>query len=126
METNNNIENTIESVLNVAKNIRPVEPPLLFTDKVMYRVSMENHPYSSPKTTHKTLSNNFLWKVAAILVLMAVNLYTLSHILESPVEQQEPVNVSINDLVNDYSVSDANTDLSSVLMNDKTESNEQP
>ncbi len=114
METNNNIERDIEKVLDAAKNIKQVDLPISFTEKAMQRIS-------SAKPT-PVVSAYFLLKVAAILILVGLNVYTISRLFESPVSQTEQVKVSMDDLVKDYQV----TDVSNDWLNNKTTQNEQP
>jgi hypothetical protein len=114
METNNNIEQEIENVLAAAKNVKPVDTPLLFTEKTMQRIHTEKH--------EQGFSLYSVLKIAAVIVLVGLNVYTISRVLETPLQQSEPVKISMDDLVNDYQV----TDVSNEWLNNKTMQNEQP
>ena len=114
METKNNIEREIEKVLYAAKNIKQADLPMSFAEKTMRRI---NSAKPAP-----AVSAYLLLKVAAILILVGLNVYTISRLLESPVSQTEQVKVSMDDLVKDYQV----TDVSNDWLNNKTIQNEQP
>jgi len=113
METNNNIEKDIEKVFDAAKNIKQADLPMSFAEKTMQRI---NSAKPAP-----AVSAYLLLKVAAIIILVGLNVYTISRLLESPV-QTEAVKVSMDDLVKDYQV----TDVSNDWLNNKTSQNEQP
>ncbi|HTA83607.1 MAG TPA: hypothetical protein VK783_11750 [Bacteroidia bacterium] len=114
METDNNIEKDIERVLAAAKNVKPVDAPLLFTEKTMQRIGAERQA--------SRVSTYALLKVAAVLLLIGLNVYTISRVLETPLQQPEQVKVSMDDLVKDYQV----TDVSNDWLNNKIQQNEQP
>src|ERR1700677_2192230 len=106
METNKNIEDQINRALNSVKNTEPVESPFDFADKVMNKVHSKEdnvrHLYSMPP---------FL-KVAAVFVLMLINVFTLKLALSSqPAQAPVQYSTTINDFVNDYQLNDANVEL---------------
>jgi hypothetical protein len=107
METRTNIEDQINRAFNSVKNIEPVELPFGFSDKVMSRVHSERNNvrnlYSFPS----------LLKVAAMITIVLVNVYTLKLALSSNTSlPTTPAQyTSINDLVNEYGINDANYEL---------------
>lgn len=94
MERKHSIESRVNEALNSAKRINPVEAPAFFTDKTMNRLKAENERDYS-------FSSAGLLKIAAVLVLVIMNIYTIRYILNS--SKQE---TSVNDLVNEYQPSD--------------------
>lgn len=116
MEANENIEREIEKVLSAGKNIKPVDLPEFYTERTMQRIASAKPGRSN--TVYAML------KIAAAVILICVNAYTVSYLFESPAPQQpEQTNASIDDLVNDYQVADiGNADW---LNNKTTTQNEQ-
>jgi hypothetical protein len=101
MKRNTQIEHQVDEALNSAKRIQEVEAPAFFTDRTMNRIkSMHsgNHSFSS-----------LAWlKIAAIIVLAVVNLYTIAHIFGGVGQEiNPPGQATIKDLVNEYQPSDS-------------------
>ena len=113
METKPNIEKQIDSVLESAKNIQPVDVPVGFTDRTMQRLTEEKKKNSSLYPA--------LLRIAAIFILALVNIYTIDRIVNSPPQQQVSAPAGVNDLVSDYQVNDGTE-----ITFEKTTSNEQP
>ncbi|MGP8215397.1 MAG: hypothetical protein ACLQQ4_07530 [Bacteroidia bacterium] len=116
METNDNIEKEIERTLGAAKNMNPADVSPFFTEKTMQRIrSAKQEPF---------FSATFLLKAAAVLILICLNVYTIKYVLETPGQiQPQPASATIDDLVDDYQVSDNGND----LLNNKIEiQHEQP
>ncbi|HSY75626.1 MAG TPA: hypothetical protein VK890_02150 [Bacteroidia bacterium] len=113
METNPNIEKDIERTMGVFKSIRIVDAPAMFTEKAMQRIG------SAKQQSRFTTS--VLLKIAAAIILICINAYTINYIFDTPVQQTPAVTTTIDDLVNDYQVADMNND----WLNNKTIKNEQ-
>jgi hypothetical protein len=102
METNNNIEREIERSLETARGIIPINAPAQFTEKTMQRIkAVKEEPF---------ISVSVLLKAAAVLILICLNAYTIKYVFESPAPQTPTVTATIDDLANDYTVADVNTD----------------
>ena len=98
MERKHDIENLVSEALNSAKKINQVEVPAFFTDKTMNRIKAEKeHDYS--------FSPAGLLKIAAVLVLVIMNIYTIRYILNSS-KQETSVTATVSDLVNEYQPGD--------------------
>jgi hypothetical protein len=116
MAMNTDIEKQVEETLGLAKCINAVDVPDGFTDRTMQRISVAKTGSSFSATT-------FL-KLAAVFVLICVNIYTIRYVITQP-EPQQNVTMSaatMDDLVNDYQV----TDISNEWLNNKLVPNEQP
>jgi hypothetical protein len=113
METNPNIDKDIERTIGVSKNINLVDAPAMFTQKTMQRISVAKQ--ASRFTTSALL------KIAAAVILICINAYTINYIFDAPVQQTPVVTTTIDDLVNDYQVTDMNND----WLNNKTSKNQQ-
>lgn len=119
METNRNIEKDIENALGVTSKITPVDVPAFFTERTMQRMRIAKQ--------EQRLSGFSILKVAVIVVLVCVNAYTISKLVsDSPAQTTDTttnVSASMDDLVNDYQVTDASAYW---LNNNKIAQNEQP
>ena len=107
METNQNIENEINRAFNSVKNTEPVELPFGFADKVMNKLHTKQDNVRSLFTISPFL------KVAAVFVLIFINVFTLRLAL-SPQPTQSPAQyttTTINDFVNDNQINDTNEEL---------------
>jgi hypothetical protein len=104
METKPDIEDQINAALQSAKNIQPVELPYGFSERVVSRLQRKDNVRSL-----YTLSP--LLKVAAIFILILINVFTLRLAL-SPQPVQSPAQyVTIKDFVNEYQINDPNEEL---------------
>jgi hypothetical protein len=105
MERKHGIEEQIDSILESAKKVQPVEVPFGFADRAMQRLREQKQEVTS------------IWpailKIAAVIILVVVNSYTVNYIINSPSQQPQEVSApaSVNDLVSDYQVSDINDDI---------------
>jgi hypothetical protein len=116
METRDNIEKEVDKALTAMKNTNAVEVPSYYVERTMQRIGLAKPEYNSGRYA--------VLKVAAVIILICINAYTISRLVESPAQQPEvQTKVSIDDLVSDYQV----TDISSTdWLNNKTNQNEQP
>jgi hypothetical protein len=117
METNPNIEDQINRAFDSVKNTDPVELPFGFADKVMNKVQAKED------NVRRLYTLSPLLKIAAVFVLILVNVFTLRLAL-SPQPTQNPVQytTTINDFVNGYQLNDANEELVTI----NTPTHEQP
>jgi hypothetical protein len=113
METNPNIEKDIEHAMGVFQNINIVDVPAMFTEKTIQRIR-------TAKQGPQFAASSFL-KIAAAIILICINAYTIKYIFDTPIQQTPSVTTTIDDLVNDYQVADMNSD----WLNNKTIKNEQ-
>jgi len=99
METKPDIETKINETLNGVKRFERVEAPPFFTEKTMQRLHSNNRAAS--------FTYSGLLKIAAVAVLLAVNVYTIQYILNT--RQDNTVNAtatSVTDVVNEYQPTD--------------------
>lgn len=108
METKQNIEDSINRALNSVKNTEPVELPFGFSDRVMNKIHAKENNVRSLYTISPLL------KVAAMLILILVNVFTLKLALSSQPTQSPTQYVTIKDFVNDYHIYDTSEDLLTV------------
>src|SRR5579872_6174944 len=99
MDTKPNIESKINETLNSAKKVNPVEAPAFFTDKTVSKLR------ASVKQ-EQSYSYMGLLKIAAIVVLLIANAFTVKYIL-SPKQDTATNQVTVKDLVNEYQPNDA-------------------
>jgi hypothetical protein len=105
METNPNIEDQINRAFNSVKNNNPVELSPDFSDRVIAKL------HAKPDNVRRMYTISPLLKIAAVFVLILINIFTLRLAL-SPQPAQTPAQyVTIKDFVNDYQVNDANLEL---------------
>jgi hypothetical protein len=102
MERNPEIETKINETLNDVKKVERLEAPAFFTEKTIQRLHA-----SKPESS---FSYSGLLKIAAIIVLLMVNAYTINYILST--NQDSTINInstaaSVTDVVNDYQPNDA-------------------
>ncbi len=102
MERKPDIEDQINATLAAAKNIPPSELPDGFSDRVMNRVSVR------PVRSMYTISP--LLKIAAVFIIIIINVFTLRLAL-SPQPVQGTPYVTIKDFVNEYQINDANEEI---------------
>lgn len=106
METNPNIEDQISRAFESVKKSEPVELPDGFADKVM------NKLHAKEKSVRSLYTISPLLKLAAMFILIIVNVITLRLALSPPPAQNPPQFVTtINDFVNDYQINDTNDEL---------------
>ena len=107
METKTNIEEQINRAFESVKNTEPVELPFGFSDRVM------NKLHEKPNNVRSIYSMSPLLKVAAVFILILVNVFTLRLAFFSPQPVQNPTQyvTTINDFVNDYQINDTNEEL---------------
>ena len=99
MERRPDIESQIDEALNSAKKIQPVEVPAFFTDKTVNKLrASANEGYS--------FSVAGLLKIAAILVLVCVNIYTIKYVLSGSKQDSSQVTPTVRDIVNEYQPND--------------------
>lgn len=108
METKPDIEDLINKALNSVKNTEPVELPFGFSDKVMRKLQAKENNVRS------LYSISPLLKVAAMLVIILINVFTLKLALSSQPAQSPTQYVTIKDFVNGYHINDSNEDLLTV------------
>ena len=110
MKTKVDIEEQINKAFNSVKNIEPVELPFGFPDKVM------NKLHSRKDNVRSLYTFPSLLKVAAMITIVLVNVYTLKLALTSnnPLPVASGQYTSINDFVSDYGINDANYELVTV------------
>ena len=100
MENKSNIESKINEVLETARKVQQVETPAFFTDKTLQRLRIA-------KKEEKNFSKMSLLRVAAVIVLLVINVYTIQYILSSKQQNLASTNTTtVQDLVNDYQPND--------------------
>lgn len=105
METNMDTEDQINRALYSVKNTELVELPYGFADKVI------NKLHASKDNVRSLYAIPPLLKVAAMIVLVLVNVFTLKLAFSSqPVQSNSAQYVTIKDFVSDYQI-DANDEL---------------
>lgn len=100
METKSNIEDQINAALKSAKRIQSVELPDGFSEKVMNRLHQKDNNVRS------IFSFSPLLRVAAIFILILINVFTLRLALSPQPTQNAAQYVTIKDFVNEYHISD--------------------
>src|ERR1700677_3123490 len=100
MERKQDIESKVNEALNSVKKVQRIEAPAFFTDKTMQKLHASQ--------VQNTFSYSGLFKIAAIVVLLMVNVYTIKYILNTNQESTVNTNAtSVTDVVNEYQPSDA-------------------
>lgn len=99
MEQKPGIERKVNETLNSAKSIKPVEVPAFFTEKTVSKLRASIKEESS-------FSYTGLLKIAAIVMLLIANAYTINYIL-NPKQESAANMVTVKDLVNEYQTGDA-------------------
>lgn len=108
MKTNPDIEDLINRAFNSIKNTEPVELPYGFSDKVINRL------HAKKDNVRSMYSISSLLKVAAMVVLIVVNAFTLKLAFSPQPVQNPPQYATIKDFVNDYQINDANDELATI------------
>jgi hypothetical protein len=107
-EKNNNSEKDaglkalVDKAMHSAGKTGKAELPAFFTDRTMLRIrGMEHHRSNENKT--------LAWlKAAAVILLVAANMYTLYYIAGTDRRQTQAAgNATLNDFVNEYHPSDS-------------------
>lgn len=99
METKPNIESKVNEVLNSAKKVNSVEVPSFFTDKTINKL----HASVREEQSYSYIG---LLKIAAMVVLLIANAFTVKYIL-SPRQENVTNTVTVKDLANEYQANDA-------------------
>jgi hypothetical protein len=99
METGPNIEDQINEALNSVKKVQPVEAPAFFTDKTVNRLK------ASAKEGY-SFSPAGLLKIAAVIILVCVNAYTIKYVLSGSKQDASVANPTVKDIVNEYQPND--------------------
>jgi hypothetical protein len=99
MDTKPVIEFKINETLNSAKKVNSVDVPAFFTEKTVNKLR------ASVKQ-EQSYSYKGLLKIAAIVVLLIANTYTVKYIL-SPKQDTTTNQFTVKDLVNEYQPNDA-------------------
>lgn len=105
METNPNIKEQVNKALESVKNVQSIELPYDFADRVVSNL----HTKENNATSLYTLSP--LLKVAAVVILIIVNMFTLRLALSPQAAQSPAKYVTIKDFVNGYQINDTNEEL---------------
>src|SRR5579863_10181288 len=101
MEMKPDIEEQIKATLQSAKGISPCELPYGFSDRVLNKLQENNNNVRNIYTLSP------LWRVAAVFILIVINVITLRLAL-SPQPAQSTVQYgTIKDFVNEYQINDA-------------------
>jgi hypothetical protein len=107
MERKQNIEEQIDSILGSAKKIQQVDVPFGFVDKAVQKLRKQQEVETSAWPA--------ILKIAAVVILVIVNSYTVSYIINSPSQETQeviaPESDNINALVTEYQASDFNEDI---------------
>jgi hypothetical protein len=99
MERRPDIESQINETLNSAKKIKHVEAPAFFTDKTVNRLkAFANERY--------TFSPAVLLRIAAVLILVCINVYTIKYVLSGTKQDAAIGTPTVRDLVNEYQPND--------------------
>ena len=116
MERKQEIEDQISAALQSAKNMEQAELPFGFSDKVLNKMRSKSRV---------RIMYNFspYLRVAAVFVIIIVNVFTLRLFIESQPKQSPAQYVTIKDFVNDYQLSDGNEEL---ITTNKVPGHEQP
>jgi hypothetical protein len=105
METKPSIEDQVNAALKSARNVQPSELPYGFSDKVMNRL----HAKENDVRPMFTLSP--LIRVAAISILILINVFTLRSVLTPQPVQKPAQYATIKDFVNEYQINDSNDEI---------------
>ena len=108
METKDYIEDQINRALNSVRNTEDVELPYGFSDKVINRL------HSKKDNVRSLYSVPVFLKMAAMLVLIVVNAFTLKLALSSQPTQNPAQYGTIKDFVNGYQINDGNDVLATI------------
>jgi hypothetical protein len=98
MERNPDIETKINEALESFKKLERVEAPPFFTDKTMQKLHSANRGAS--------FSYSGLLKIAAVVVLLAINVYTIQYILNTKQDNVANTTVTVKDVINEYQPND--------------------
>lgn len=101
METNKSIEDKVNAALQSAKKIRPAELPYGFSDRVMSRLHQKDN------NVRRIFVFSPLLKMAAMFILILVNVFTLRLALSPQPTQNPSQYVTIKDFVSQYQINDA-------------------
>jgi hypothetical protein len=105
METKVHIEDQVNRALNSVKNMEPVELPDGFSDKVFSKL------HAKKDNVRSLYSIPPLLKVAAMIAIILVNVFTLRLALTPQPTQNPAQYTGIKDFVNNYQINDANDEL---------------
>ncbi len=94
------MESKVDQALEGVKKINQVEAPAFFTEKTLNRLR-------NPKEQRYSFTGMGILKIAAIIALLIVNVYTIQYIMGNNQEQATDRTLTVKDLVNDYQPSDA-------------------
>lgn len=101
MDTKFGIDDQVNDALHGAGKVGRVESPPFFTDRTMQKIK------SSEKESNRTFYGSIL-KIAAIIVLAMVNLYTIYYIAgNSKKESQIVQQATLKDFINEYQPTDS-------------------
>jgi len=102
---NKSIEDKVNAALQSVKNIKPAELPEGFSDRVVSRLHEKDNNVRSMFVFSPLL------KVAAVFILILVNVFTLRFALSPQPIQNPSQKITIKDFVNEYQINDANEEV---------------
>lgn len=108
METKQDIEDQINRAFDSVKNTESVELPSGFSDRVLIKL------HAQPAHVRKMYTISPLLKVAALFILILVNIFTLRLALSQQTTPAPAQYVSIKDFDNEYQINDTNEELLSL------------
>lgn len=102
MERKQDIETRVNNTLESVRSIKPVDAPAFFTEKTVSKLR-------ASKKSDYTFTYTGLLKIAAVIVLLIINVYTIQFILGSSKQDNvaENTTATVKDLVNDYQPNDS-------------------
>ncbi len=117
MESKPDIEEQVNAALQSARKIQPVELPFGFSDRIVNKLHTR---HTNNVRSLYTLSP--VWRIAAMFVLIIVNLYTLKLALSAQPQQSPSQYATIKDFVKEYQIYDNNEE----ILTTNTPTHEQP
>lgn len=100
METKPNIEARINETLDSAKKLNQVDVPAFFTERTINRLRTSGQDKYA-------FSYTSVLKMAAAIILLVVNIYTIRYIISPKQENVATTTASVKDLLNEYQPNDA-------------------
>jgi hypothetical protein len=125
METNPNIEDQINKALQSVKNTEPVELPFGFSERVMNKLHSEKGAIETQQNNVRSFFHTAspLLKLAAVFILIIVNIFTLRLILSPQPAQSTTQYATVKDFVDQFQINE--NDVSEDLLTTNTPTHEQ-
>jgi hypothetical protein len=104
MERKTDIEDQINAALQSAKSIEPSDLPYGFSERVANRLHSQNN-------VRRLYNIAPLLRVAAVFVIIIINVLTLRLTTDGQPKQTATQYVTLKDFVNEYQINDASEEL---------------